>query len=153
MKEKKPLSIGKILLIIFGIIVLCFVIIATISMPGITRSIKDARASASVNAAIGNLKGAEVYYGFETMFNDGVFNNNQTKTIDFSVKADADLIEYHGTKATAGVITIDSDGNVTIIKPLVINEHFCGYEDNSTRFDSRIKCASKATDVMTGENW
>ena len=115
-------------------------IIALIITPIVTNLIKDAREKAAKDAMEGLVNSAEIYYGRQVMKTDGTFNNNSTLTLTFgsdgkatttSTNVDSNIkFEYDGFKVTAGTVTIDRYGVISM-SGVKINGYTCGYSSNT----------------------
>lgn len=129
MKKNKGFTLIELLAVL-----LILAIIALIATPIITDLIKNSRLRTSERAAEGLFDSVDVYYGRRIIYDNGVFNNNNTLYIAFGssydtnedglVNGDTDL-EYNGYKITSGRISVDRDGVIEIVEPLVINTHYC----------------------------
>lgn len=158
MKSKKGFTLIELLAVI-----VILAIIALIATPIIVELIKNSRISSAENATHGILKAAEVYYGNVVLENQGVFNDNATMEIDFAATTDTatvkaattstlNRIQYDGTQAKAGSITIDRYGVITIIKPLKVNNYYCAYKDGSVNATRVVRCAEDKIKVDCGTN-
>lgn len=157
-------SKGFTLIELLAVIVI-LAIIALIATPVVVELIKNSRISAAENATHGILKAAQVYYGEEVLANQGVFKNNTTVKYDFEINQDStnadengwylqaakNYIEYDGTQATGGQITIDRYGKIVITKALRINNYYCAYKSGTEDSNKTIKCAEAEGEVAPGE--
>jgi len=129
MKKNKGFTLIELLAVL-----LVLAIIALIAVPIITNLIKSSRINSSQNAVHGLFDAVDVYYGRKIILDNGVFNNNETLYIAFGSTFDENEeglvngdtnIEYNGTKITAGKISLDRNGKITIVKALEVNGYYC----------------------------
>ena len=109
-------------------VIVILAIIALIAVPQVISILNKSRKSAAEDSAYGILKSAESYVATYMMDHQGDWAGSVTFTFsDSGVTADptSASLDFKGTKPTAGVVTLDSNGQATITTGLVINGFTC----------------------------
>ena len=144
MKEKNK---GFTLIELLAVIVI-LAIIALIAVPIVMNLITKARLSAAKDSAYGVLKSAQNYYAEKLIDTQGAGFEDVTFTCNgeecFYQGEEKETLKINGTIPTAGTIAVTSTLGAKLTSPLVINDYYCDYVDES---DTVIDCATTMKDL------
>ena len=144
MEEKNK---GFTLIELLAVIVI-LAIIALIAVPIVMNLITKARLSAAKDSAYGVLKSAQNYYAEKLIDTQGSGFEDVTFTCNgeecFYQGEEKETLKINGTIPTAGTIAVTSTLGAKLTSPLVINDYFCDYVDES---DTVIDCSTTMKDL------
>lgn len=151
MKNKKGFTLIELLAVI-----VILAIIALIAVPQVLKILNKARLSAAEDSTYGIVSSAENYITNFMLKNTGALPNSDieftcssnsctltTELTDYNIE-DLSTLEYSGTKATSGTVTITSTGDIEV-EDLVINGFKCNYP-----IDGKVDCSSSNNIQQSG---
>ena len=144
MEEKNK---GFTLIELLAVIVI-LAIIALIAVPIVMNLITKARLSAAKDSAYGVLKSAQNYYAEKLIDTQGAGFEDVTFTCNgeecFYQGEEKETLKINGTIPTSGTIAVTSTLGAKLTSPLVINDYYCDYVDES---DTVIDCSTTMKDL------
>lgn len=141
MAKKKRINIKGFTLIELLAVIVILAVIALIAVPQVLKILNKTRKSAAEDSTYGIVKAAESYVGDFMLKNNGtlpseklVFNcSSDGCSLDNSISLTGynleglEKLDYKGTKAKSGIVTIGSNGNNITVTNLNINGFNCNY--------------------------
>ncbi len=146
--RNKPLKGNGFTLIELLAVIVILAIIALIVVPQVIKILNKARLSSAEDSTYGIVKSAENYITEFMLKNNGELPNmsltfscgndgcslNEIDKLSSYNLTDLDKLNYKGTKATSGLVTIKENGNIEV-NNVIINGFTCNYP-----IDEKAKC-------------
>lgn len=159
MEKKKIRNLKGFTLIELLAVIVILAVIALIAVPQVLKILNKTRKSAAEDSTYGIVKSAETYVSNFLLKNngelpsenlefecDGTSCNLKTPLTGYNLEG-LDKLEFKGTKAKSGIVTIGNSGNNITVTNLNINGFNCNYTGNIASCE---KGESETTPSTTG---